>query len=82
MIKSLKELSRILALAGISSSKEERILVVVNNLSTSLEAIDETKQHEPHLQDDLQTSIDFPFQVVDEIKDSCTTSDGENPLEP
>ena len=78
----MEELSRILALAGISSSQEERILAVVKNLSTSPEEIDETKQHEPHPQDDLQTSTDFPCQVVDEMKDSCTTFDEERPLEP
>ena len=82
MIKSLEEFSKILALAGISSSQEEQILPVVKNISTSLEAIDETKQHEPHPQDDLQTSSDFPCQVVDEIKESCTTSDAERPLVP
>ena len=48
MIKSLEELSQILALVGISSSQEERILAVVKNLSTSPEAIDEPEQHEPH----------------------------------
>ena len=79
MIKSLEELSRILTLVGIYSSQEERILAVVKNLSTSLEAIDETEQHEPHPQDDLQTSTDFPFQVADEIEDSCTTYDRERP---
>ena len=57
-------------------------MVVVKNLSTSPEAIDETEQHEPHPQDDLQTFTDFPCQVVDEFEDSCTTSDGERPLEP
>ena len=60
MIKSLEELSQILALARISSSQEEQILALVKNLSTSLEAIDETKQHEPHPQDGLQTSTNFP----------------------
>ena len=82
MIKSLEELSQILALVGISSSQEEKILAIVKNLSTSPEAIYEIEQHEPHPQDDPQTSTDFPFQVDDEIKDSCTTSDGERPLEP
>ena len=82
MIKILEEISRILALARISSSQEERILTAVKNLSTSLEAIDERKQYEPHPQDDLQTSIDFPCQVADEIEDSCTTYNRERPLEP
>ena len=82
MIKILEELSRILVAIGISSSQEEQILTAVKNLSTSLKAIDEPKQHEPHPQDDLQTSTDFPFQVADEIEDSCTTSDEERPLEP
>ena len=53
MIKSLEELYRILAAARISSSQEEQILTAVKNLSTSLEAIDEPEQHEPHSQDDL-----------------------------
>ena len=82
MIKSLKELSRILAATEISSSQEEQILTAVKNLSASPEVIKELEQHEPHPQDDLQTSTDFPCQVADEIEDSCTTSDGERPLEP
>ena len=57
-------------------------MAVVKNLSTSPEAIDETEQHEPHPQDDIQTSIDFPCQVANEIEDSCTTFDEERPLEP
>ena len=81
MIKSLEEFSQILALAGISSSEEERILAVVKNLSTSPKAIDEPEQHEPHPKDDWQNSTNFPCQEVDEIEDSCTTSDGEYPLE-
>lgn len=82
MIKSLEELSRILAAVEISSSQEEQILTTVKNLSNSSEAINEPEQHEPHPQDYLQTSTDFPCQVADEIEDSCTTSDGERPLEP
>ena len=81
MIKSLEELSRILAAARISSSQEEQILTAFKNLSTSPEAIDELEQYEPHPQDDRQTSTNFPFQEVDEIEDSCTTSDRERPLE-
>ena len=60
MIKILEELYRILATTGISSSQEEQILIAVKNLYTSPEAIDEPEQHEPHSQDDLQTSTNFP----------------------
>ena len=82
MTKILEELSRILALAGISSSQEEQILAVLKNLCTSPEAIDEPEQHEPHPQDDLQTSTNFPCQVADEIEDSGIAYDRERPLEP
>ena len=68
MIKSLEELSRILALAGISMSQEERILVVVKNLSSSSEAVEEPDIHEPCSQDDIKTSTDSPFQAAEEIK--------------
>ena len=57
-------------------------MAVVKKLSTSPEVIEEPKLHEPHSQDDLQTSIYSPFPIVEEIKESCTTSDGEQPLEP
>ena len=57
-------------------------MIAVKNLSASLEAIDEPEQHGPHPQDDLQTSTDFPCQVVGEIEESCTTFEGERPLEP
>jgi hypothetical protein len=81
MIKSLEELSRILALAGISTSQEEQILAVVKNLSASLEAIEETDIHEPCSQDDLQTTTNSPCQAVEDIEDSCITFTGEKSLE-
>lgn len=45
MIKSLEELSRILATFGISAYQEEKILTAVKNLSTSTEVIYEPKFH-------------------------------------
>jgi hypothetical protein len=77
MIKSLEELSRILAVAGISSSQEEQILTAVKNLSTSLKFIKELEFHE-----EPKASTDHLFQSMEEIEDSCTTYDGERPLEP
>ena len=82
MIKNLEELSQILALARISTSQEEWILVVVKNLSASLEVIEEPDIHEPCSQDDLQPFVDSPCWAVEEIKDSCTTFTGEQSLEP
>ena len=41
---SLEELSKILAIAGISSSQKEHILTAVQNLSTSLENKEEEKE--------------------------------------
>ena len=57
-------------------------MTIVKNISTSLEVIEESNINEPHLQYDLQTYIDYPFQSVEEIEDLGTTFDGENPLEP
>jgi hypothetical protein len=73
MIKSLTELSQILAAAGISisASQEEQILTVVKNLNVT-----------PHPQEDLEVSFDSLFQSIEETEKSWTTFDGEPPLEP
>ena len=77
MIKSLEEFSRILAVAGISSSQEEQILTAVKNLSASLEAIDEREIHE-----ESKASTNHFCQSMEETKDSWTISTGEKSLEP
>jgi hypothetical protein len=84
MIKSLTELSQILAATGISisASQEEQILTIVKNLSASPEVIEEEDFHELHPQEDLEVSFDHPFQPIEETKESWTTFDGEPPLEP
>ena len=46
---SLEELSQILAVVGISSSREEHILTVVKNLSTSPKVKEEPTFHETHI---------------------------------
>jgi len=76
MIKILGELSQILAVARISASQEEQILIPVKNLSSSPEVIEEQQIHEPHPHEDIH-----PFHLVEEIKESWTTSNGEKPLE-
>ena len=77
MIKILEELSRILAAAGISSSQEEQILTTLKNLSASLKVVKELEFHE-----EPKASTDHLFQSMEETEDSCTTYDGERPLEP
>jgi hypothetical protein len=76
MIKSLEELSRILAVAGISSSQEEQILTVVKNLSTSLEVIKEPEFHE-----EPKASTDHLCQSMEETQESWTISTGKKSLE-
>ena len=69
MIKSLEEISRILATTRISSSHEEQILIAVKNLSASPEVIKEPKFHgEP------KASTDHLCQSMEETKDSWTIS--------
>jgi hypothetical protein len=67
MIKSLKELSQIIAAAGISASQEEQILTAVKNLPSSQEVVKEEEFHEQHQA---------------EAKEPWTTFDGELSLEP
>jgi hypothetical protein len=67
MIKSLKELSQILAAAGISASQEEQILIAVKNLHASREVIQEEK---------------FDEQYHTEAKEPNTKFDEEKSLEP
>ena len=59
MLKNLKELSQVLAIAGIliSTFQEEKILAVVENLSTP----------PPNPQ---EVSLDFPCHVVEKTKES------------
>jgi hypothetical protein len=66
MIKNLKELSQLLAAAGIliSASQEVKILAAIENLSTPPP-------------DPQEVSFDFPCQVVKETKDSL---EGEDPF--
>jgi hypothetical protein len=70
----LRELSQILAAAGISSFQEEHILVSTKSVSTSSEILEESRSYE------LQN--DFPFQTVKEDGKLWTTSDGEKSLRP
>jgi hypothetical protein len=71
---SLGELSQILAATGMSSFQEEDILIIVKNLSTSLEIIKEPNSHE------LQK--DSIFQITEGDEKLETTFDGERPLRP
>jgi hypothetical protein len=71
---SLRELSQILAIAGISSFQEEHILTIAKNLSTSPEILEESRSYE------LQN--DFPFQNAKETEKLWTTSSGEKSLRP
>jgi hypothetical protein len=70
----LGELSQIPAATEISSFKEEHILTIVKNLSTSLEILEESRFYE------LQN--DFPCQNEKEAKKLWTTSCGEKSLRP
>jgi hypothetical protein len=71
---SLRELSQILAIAGISSSQEEHILTIAKNLNTSPEILEESRSYE------LQN--DFPFQNAKETEKLWTTPSGEQSLRP
>lgn len=77
MIKSLEELSLILAATSISSSQEEQILTAVKKLSAPLEVIKEPEFHE-----EPKASTDNLFQSMEETKHSWTISTGEKSLEP
>ena len=61
MIRSLEELSQILAVAGISSSQEEQILTAIKNLYASSEVIKEPEFHE-----EPKVSIDHLCQSTEE----------------
>ena len=65
-----QELSKILAIAGISASQGEFILTVYKNLSIS-----------PPPKEDLQVYFYSSCQSVEETKESCNTVDGEKLLE-
>jgi hypothetical protein len=71
---SLRELSQILAIDGISSSQEEHILTIVKNLNTSPEILEESRSYE------LQN--DFPFQNAKETEKLWTTPSREQSLRP
>ena len=68
----MEELSQILAIAKISHSHEEYILVASKNLSSSQEILEGPKF--PELQKD------FPFQSTKESEKLGTTYDGERSL--
>jgi hypothetical protein len=70
----LRELSQILAIAGISSSQEEHILTIAKNLNTYPEILEESRSYE------LQNG--FPFQNVKESGKLWTTPSGEKSLRP
>jgi hypothetical protein len=71
---SLRELSQILAIVGISSSQEEHILTIAKNLNTSPKILEESRSYE------LQS--DFPFQNVKETEKLWTTPGREQLLRP
>ena len=66
---SIRELSQILAMVGISISQEEKILIAFESLSTSSEIEDETQSQE------LQK--DFPYNTAKETDTLGITSKGE-----
>ena len=82
MIKCLQELSQVLVVSRISISTygEEHILIVLKNLSTSLEVIEELEFHKPHLQDDQEASTNHPCKF-EEAENLWATSDCKHPLE-
>jgi hypothetical protein len=82
MIKSLIKLSQILAVVGISTSQEGKILTIVKNLYASPEVIEEEEFHELHPQEDLKSFCNQYFQPIGDTKESWTTFDGEPPIEP
>jgi len=67
---SFQEISQILAIAWISASHEDFILIAYKNLSIS-----------PPSQEDIQVSFDSSCQFVEEIKQACNNFDGEKPIE-
>ncbi len=67
---SFRELSQILAIAWISASHEDFILIAYKNLSIS-----------PPPQEDIQVSFDSSCQSVEEIKQVCNNFDREKPIE-
>jgi len=77
MIKSLEEISQILIVAEISSSHEVQILIVAKKLFNFPEAIEEQQLHESHPHEDL-----YSCKLVEETKESWTTFDGKQELEP
>ena len=77
MIKSLEEISEILAGARISSSQEEQILTVIKNPFASPKVIKEPKFHE-----EPKASTNHLFHSMEETKDSWTISTREKSLEP
>jgi hypothetical protein len=82
MIKSLEEISQILAAAWISTSQEDKILTIVKNLSASPKIIEEEEFHEIHPQEDIKSFCNHPFHPLGEAEESLTTFNGEPPLEP
>ena len=70
VFNSMRGLPQILATIGISISQEEKILIAVESLSTSLEIEDETQSQE------LQK--EFPCKIVEESDVLRITFEGEN----
>jgi hypothetical protein len=68
MIKILEELSQILAVIGISTSQEEKILTSVKNLFASPKDIEEPKFHVPHPCEDIEAFCNHPFRPIEETK--------------
>ena len=70
----------ILAAVGISisASQKEQILTAVKNLSASPEVIEKQDFHKLHQQENLESSFDNPFQLVEDTKESFN---GEKLLE-
>ena len=57
-------------------------MTVVKNLSTSPKDIEKPKFHEPRPQEDPKPLCNHPFQLIEETKESWTTFNGEQPLDP
>ena len=67
----LREISQILVVVGISSSREEFILTAFRKISIS-----------PQPKKYLELSLNSTYLSTKENDESCTKSDGEHPVEP
>ena len=67
---SEETLCQTLVVVGVSTSQQEQIQIAIRNISIS-----------PYPKEYLKVSSDHPCQMVKDTKNSCTTFDGDHPLQ-